>query len=366
MKKFANITGWGKCLPPAVLTNSELETITDTSDEWIRTRTGICERRISHTHLSDLCVVAGSQALAAAGLEASELDLIILATATPDSLIPNAACRIQAGLKATNAAAFDMNAACSGFIYALSVASAMVNSGLHHKVLVIGGERLSFFMDWTKRETAVLFGDGAGAAIIEASDTESGLVRWALGNDFTSTDALFYPGMGTSMNRYDPEQWHSHIQFDGRIIFKKAIAAMALACEKVLREQNISLEEVDLVIPHQANRRIIDALAKRLEIPDEKVFVNIEGYGNTSAATIPVAIAEAVEAGRIKPGSKVLISAFGAGLSWAAGLIIWGDRATALGTSDAQLCPNDKTALELLQNAVEHNRAWEAKQLAQE
>jgi 3-oxoacyl-[acyl-carrier-protein] synthase-3 len=318
MAKYAEITGWGKCMPPAVMTNDDMATVLDTSDEWIRTRSGIRERRVSHVPCSDLAAVAGHRALAAGGASVEEVDLLIVATCTPDTIIPSAAAHVQKKMGADNAAVFDLNAGCSGFIYSLAVATAMIRGGAYHKALVIGAERITWLLNWSLRDTAVLFGDGAGAVLVEPSERESGLLASHLGCEGDALEALLVPNLGTAGNRF---------------------------------VENYGVFDVS---PHQANERIIESLAHYLSVPMEQVALNIDRYGNTSAATIPVALCEALEDGRVRPGSNLLLAAFGAGLTRGAGLIRWGERTTPLGESDASLPPCDQTAMEIMREAIEH------------
>ena len=350
--RYAEITGWGKCVPPSVLSNSDLELLTDTSDDWITTRTGIKERRVSHVNVSDMAVVAAHHALAAADLEPTDIDLIVLATCTADLVIPSAASLVQAKLGAKNAAVFDLNAACSGWIYALNVGTQMVKGGGHDKVLVIGAEKLSFLLDFTDRSTAVLFGDGAGAVVIEATDEAVGLQSVEIGTDGSVAEILCVPGIGTAGDRYqgDPNQYAVHM--DGPEVFRRAVTAMGEASSRVVEQAGLSVQDVDLLIPHQANVRIIDATARKLKLAPEQVFVNIASYGNTSAATIPIALTEALEEGRVAPGANIVFAAFGAGLTWAAAVLRWGRRVEPLGSSDANLPPVEKTAVELLEPNV--------------
>jgi 3-oxoacyl-[acyl-carrier-protein] synthase-3 len=352
MAEYAAITGWGKCMPPAVLSNDDIASVIDTSDEWIKTRSGISERRVSHVPCSDLATVAGQRALAAADIKAEDLELLIVATCTPDTVIPSTAAHVQHKIGATNAAVFDLNAGCSGFIYSLTVATAMIRSGAYKKALVIGAERVTWFLNWAIRDTAVLFGDGAGAVVVEASDEESGLLYSHLGCEGEALDALHLPNFGTASNRFadDYDQFEHH--FDGREIFRRAVKGMAHETRIVLDELGLTQKEIDCIIPHQANLRIIESLAKYLSVDMSKVEVNIQRYGNTSAATIPVALVEALEAGRIKAGDRILVAAFGAGLTRAAGLLRWGQRTKPLGRTDARLPPCDKTALEILGGAI--------------
>ncbi|MCM2680504.1 ketoacyl-ACP synthase III [Echinimonas agarilytica] len=353
---FAEITGWGKCLPPAVLSNQDLSTFLDTSDEWIRSRTGIQERRIAHVETSDLATVAAQRALAAAGLNASDIDMIILATASPDTLIPSAAAKVAQNLNMKQPAVLDINAACTGFLYALHMATGLVRSGMNEKILVIGAERLTHYLDWSKRDSAVLFGDGSGAVVVEASEQEVGLLASSIGSDPEAREILFIPDYGTSASRFHQPNGIYALNFVGPEIFKRAVKGMGEAVGQVMQKAGLSNDDVDFVLPHQANLRIIESLAKRLGADESKVLVNIQNYGNTSAATIPIALAEALEAGRIQPGDNIMSAAFGAGLTWGAGYIKWGQRITPVNTSDAELPHTDKTALELLDEAIEQCR----------
>lgn len=350
--QYATITGWGKCVPPAMLTNDDLATFIETSDEWIKSRTGISQRHISHVNTSELASVAAKHALAAAGIDGSEIDMIILASASPDTLIPNIASTVQANIGA-NCAAFDINAACSGFLYGLGLASSQIKSGQSKKILVIGAERLSFYVDWSRRDTAVLFGDGAGAVVVEASDIPSGVLGYELNNDPDGRDIL-KAGFGTAMDRFSADSLDFYIQFDGQEIFKRAINGMNKLSTQVLEKCGVTKDDVDLVIPHQANERIIDTLVNRMKIPKEKAFINIANYGNTSAATIPIAICDALEQGVIKANQTILSCAFGAGLTSAALLLQWGERVTPINVSDATLPPCDKTGIELVKRAVDY------------
>ena len=350
----AEITGWGKCMPPARLTNHDLSTFLDTSDEWISSRTGIKERCISHVDLADLAANASLHALAAAGLKAEQLDAIILCTCTPGTTVPSTASRVQQLLKAKQAAVFDMNAACSGFVYGIQTAAALIQSGAMKRILLIGAERLSQVLDWTKRDTAVLFGDGAGAVILEAnSDTEKvGFLAAQLGCDSEKREILSIADFGTDRPRFCGVDTLYSFQFEGPEIFKRAVKGMGEAASNVLKQAEITPSQLNFIVPHQANLRIIDALAKRIEAPYDNIMINIEKYGNTSAATVPVALCEALEQGRIKPGDNLLLAAFGAGLTWGAAVLRWGQRVTPLQPSSAELSPCDKTALELLEPAI--------------
>ena len=339
----ATITGWGKCTPPAVLTNADFEAMVDTTDEWITTRTGIKERRITHVENSDMAAVAGSHALAAAGLEPEDIDTLIVATCTPDRIIPAAAAFVQQKLGLTNAAALDLNAACSGFVYGLHTANGMIANGTAERILLIGSEKLSVLLDAEDRSTAVLFGDGAGAVVLEASDGPDGVLSSNLGSDGRLSGILTVPGMGTEEGRLGD----FGLFMDGREVFRNAVVQLGEAAARSVFDSGLELEDVDVLIPHQANVRIIDATARRMNLPAEKVFVNIASYGNTSAASIPIALDEALETGRIVPGAVVVFVAFGGGLTWAAATVRWGDRVTPIRRSDAALPPTDKTGKEL-------------------
>jgi 3-oxoacyl-[acyl-carrier-protein] synthase-3 len=342
----ATITGWGKCVPPAVITNADYETVMDTSDEWITSRTGIKERRITHVENSDMAAVAGDHALAAAGLAAADIDLLILATCTPDRIIPGAAAYVQAKLGLENAAAMDINAACSGFVYALTLGSSMIQSGMYQRILVIGSEKLSMMLSFEDRSTAVLFGDGAGAVVIEPTTGTGGILSTDLGTDGKLVDALTAGGYGTAENLAVEED--GRVQMDGREIFRNAVVQMGEAAVRVAEEAGWGIDGVDMLIPHQANVRIIDATARRMKLPPEKAFVNIASYGNTSAASIPIALTEALEEGRINPGDHIVFVAFGGGLTWAAAALEWGERVTPISTSDARLSEPTETGIELL------------------
>ncbi|MDD7806068.1 MAG: ketoacyl-ACP synthase III [Endozoicomonas sp. (ex Botrylloides leachii)] len=353
----AEITGWGKCLPPAVLKNQDLASIMETSDEWIMSRTGIAQRHISHVGTSELASVAAQKALAAAGIKGSSLDMIFLATASPDTLVPNIASTVQANIQAS-CPALDINAACSGFLYGLGLATAQIQSGQYRRILVIGAERLSFYLNWTLRESAVLFGDGAGAVVLECTEQNQpcGVLGYALHNEPARREILQVSGFGTNMDKLNPQAMAFFLQFEGREIFKQAIADMSKLGHKVLEENGLSTDEIDIIIPHQANIRIIDTLVNKLGIPKEKVFINIKNYGNTSAATIPIALCDALEAGRIKPGDRLLSCAFGAGLTSAAALIKWGQRISPIDHCDVSLPSCDKTALQLIEGAIARDK----------
>jgi len=348
----AAITGWGKCLPPAVLTNHDLSTILDTNDEWIVTRTGIRERRISHVGLGELAYVAAARALACAGIDGSRIELIVCGSCSYDDQVPNMASGIQARIGAQGAAAYDINTACTSFLYGLSTATALIRTGVVRNALVIGAELISPFMDWSDRDVAVLFGDGAAAVVIEASERREGLLAEKLGCYGDAREILRVHGMGGRYaNRgmlYGITRW----QFEGQEIFKRAVQGMSGASEEALRRIGAQPGDVDLVVPHQANLRIIEAVAKRAHVPMERVFVTVQRYGNMSAATVPVALCEALEAGRVLPGALLLMPGFGGGLSFCAHAVRWGERTTARGASTAELPPNDRPALELIRECL--------------
>ena len=343
------ITGWGKCMPPNILSNHDLEQLVDTSDDWITTRTGIKERRISHVEASELAAVAGLRALAAAGKTVEDVDLLLVATCSGDSIIPSTASVVQKRMKAWNAAAIDLNAACSGFVYGLVIGANMIRGGTHRTVLLIGTEKLHHLLDFTDRSTCILFGDGAGAVVLEGSDGEVGVLASDLGMDGAAGHVLEVPIDGTMGDRVHPDPAMCGISMEGQEIFRRAVTKMGESSLISLDKAGLGLEDVDLLIPHQANSRIIDATARRLGLDGAKVYVNIQSYGNTSAATIPVALTEALEDGRISPGDIVLFTAFGGGLTWASVVYKWGSRVTPLGASDAELPPPDRDTLELLQ-----------------
>ena len=348
----AAITGWGKCLPPAVLTNQDLATILDTDDEWVVSRTGIRERRISHVGLGDLGYVAAMRALAAAGLEGSSIDLIVFGTCSHDDQVPNMASGIQARIGAQPAAAFDINTACTSFLYGLSAATALIRTGVVRRALVIGAELISPFMDWTDRDVAVLFGDGAAAVVLEATEDEEGVLAEKLGCFGEARDILTVQGMGGRYANHGVLYGVTRWQFEGQEIFKKAVAGMSTACEESLARLNLTAADVDLVVPHQANLRIIEAVARKTRVPMERVFVNIHRYGNMSAATVAIALCEAIEEGRVRAGSLLMLPGFGGGLTYCAHVVRWGSRTTALQTTDIELAPNTRSALELIKDCL--------------
>jgi 3-oxoacyl-[acyl-carrier-protein] synthase-3 len=317
-----SVIGTGSYLPERILTNAEIEKIVDTTDEWIVTRSGIRERRIARDDqaTSDLAAEAGRRALEAAGVAAEELDQIIVGTITQDMGFPSTACFVQHQLKACNAHCFDVAAACSGFVFALETGRQFVATGSVRTSLVIGAEKLSVVTDWTDRTTCVLFGDGAGAAVIRSVEGRRGILGTVMGSDGSLSDLLKIPGGGS---RYPAsaktlEERMHYMKMTGKEVFKHAVRTMADATLQVLKKCNLSFDDIQLVIPHQANIRIIQAIGDRLGLPVEKVFVNVEKYGNMSSATVPVALDQAIRSGRVKPGDRVVLVAFGGGFTWGA------------------------------------------------
>ena len=354
MAKRAVVTGWGKCVPPTTLTNADLERLCDTNDQWIIERTGIQSRRISHVEGTDLAELAAQRALACAGLQATDLDLIIVATCTPELLCPSVATMLQDRLGATEAAAFDLNAACSGFIYSTANVTGMIESGFAERVLVVGVEKLHVAMDYRDRATSILFGDGAGAVVYEATDSGAGVLSVDLGADGSKGGTMVVQAMGTRGDPYwgkPPEETRLH--FEGQAVFKIAVQGIAASATRALERAGLDADDVDLVIPHQANARIIDSATRKLGIEPERVFVNIENLGNTAAASIPIAIADAADAGRLKPGDMVVLTAFGGGITWGSVVMRWGDRVQPVGVHEGELEPTDATIWDLLESNLE-------------
>ena len=328
MASYAAITGWGMAVPERILTNAELERMVNTSDEWIQTRTGIRERRVvgPGESTSTLATAAGRRAIERAGLAPEAIDLIILATCTPDRPFPATACTVQANLGIPHAAAFDLAAACSGFVYGLSVATSMVRSGAARNVLFIAADVFTHYINWNDRNTCVLFGDGAGAVVLQPSEEPYGQLSSVLGASGKDEDLMAVDVGGTRIPATPEllEQGRQYVYMNGREIFKLAVRGMGDSSVQALAAAGLAKDDLALVIPHQANLRIVEATAKRLDVPMEQVFVNLDRYGNTSAATIPIALAEALDQGRIKDGDYVLLTAFGGGLTWASSVIRWG------------------------------------------
>jgi 3-oxoacyl-[acyl-carrier-protein] synthase III len=325
--RSCSITSVGSYVPEKVLTNADLEKLVETTDDWITTRTGIKERRIAAEgeFTSDMATKAAQRAMDKAGITADQIDLIIVATITPDMLFPATACLVQAKLGATRAAAFDVEAACSGFLYALEIGQQFIMSRMYETVLVIGAERLSSIVNWKDRNTCVLFGDGAGAAILQHRPNAHGLLTACMGADGDKAMLLCMPGGGSRIPA-TPDSVSAglhHLQMDGKETFKNAVTAMQTAATEALRRCELDISQIKLVIPHQANRRIIDAVTDRLGVQPEQVFVNLDRYGNTSAASVAIALDEAVTQGRLQRGDLVLLVVFGAGLTWAAAVIEW-------------------------------------------
>jgi 3-oxoacyl-[acyl-carrier-protein] synthase-3 len=324
----ARIIGTGSYAPAKVLTNYDLEKLVDTSDEWIRTRTGISERRMTTETeaTSDLAYEASLRALAAAGVDPADLDMVLVATVTPDMFFPSTACILQDRLGSRRAGAMDISAACSGFIYGLAVADGLLRLGTLRTVLLVGAETLTKIVNWKDRNTCVLFGDGAGAAVLRWSEGERGILSVHLFADGAKGSHLIIPGGGSRhpISQQVVEEGLAAIQMNnGNEVFKVAVRAMEDAAITALKHNHLDLGDVDLLVPHQANLRIIDAVGQRLGLPEDKVCVNIHKYGNTSAASIPLALDEAIQAGRVKPGDLLLLCAFGGGLTWGSALIRW-------------------------------------------
>jgi 3-oxoacyl-[acyl-carrier-protein] synthase-3 len=334
--RHAAITGWGMAVPDRVLSNADLERLVDTSDEWIVSRTGIRERRIigPGDSSTSLGAAAARQALDRAGLTANDVDLIITATYTPDHFLTSQASLIQAELGG-RAGAFDLGAACSGFVYAVATGTQFIRGGLHERVLIIGVDTQTRFIDYTDRGTCVLFGDGAGAVVLEATTEERGMLSSVLGGDGSGYRHLYIPGWQqpeedemTAESLLGPRPLLSKVpsmRMNGNEVFRFAVRVMGDAAVEAVEGAGLSFEDVDMLIPHQANQRIIEAAARRLKLPLAKVWINLDRYGNTSAASIPMALCEAVDAGKVSEGDNIVFVAFGAGLSWASGLVRWGD-----------------------------------------
>ena len=322
----ARITGTGSYVPAKVLTNADLETMVATSDQWITERTGIRARAVvgPGEACSDLAVKASRRALEAANISAADLDMILLATCSGDYPLPATACLVQHQLGATKAAACDVSAACCGFVYALSIADAYVKTGMRH-VLVVGSEVMSAITDWTDRNTCVLFGDGAGAAVVSPSEGTDGILSTHLRSDGALWDLIAVPGGGSRLPPCEKvlAEKLNCIKMKGNETFKVAVRTLEEIARETLAANQLSIDDLDLYVPHQANVRILNAVADRLDLPLEKVMLNLDRYGNTSAASIPIALDEAVQQGRIKQGSLVMLGAFGAGLTWASALIRW-------------------------------------------
>ncbi|MDQ0091700.1 3-oxoacyl-[acyl-carrier-protein] synthase-3 [Paenibacillus anaericanus] len=325
--RSVGIVGTGMYVPEKVLTNAELETIVDTNDEWIVSRTGIRERHIAAPEqaTSDLAYEAAIQALKSAGLAAEDLELIIVATVTPDTTFPSTACILQEKLGAKKAAAFDLSAACSGFVYSLATANGFIQTGMYNNALIIGADTLSRITDYTDRNTCVLFGDGAGAVVLGEVPEGRGFLSFDLGAEGAGGPLLKLEGGGSRLpaSTETVQEGKHFIYMNGREVFKFAVRIMGTATEEVLRKAGKTKEEIDLFVPHQANIRIIQSAMQRLNLPEEKCVVNVDKYANTSAASIPLALVEAAQGGRIKEGDTVLLVGFGGGLTWGASVLVW-------------------------------------------
>ena len=329
-KRFVRISGWGKYLPERIMPNSELAELVDTSDEWIRARTGIGERRVAAPEETTctLAVHAARAALERAQVAPEELELVIVATCTPDySNMPATASLVQHALGASRAGAFDLNAVCSGFLYGLATGSQFILSGAYASVLVVGAEVFTRILDWHDRSTCVLFGDGAGAVVLQPSEIPGGLLSFVLGSDGAGACSLYVPAGGSRQptSAETVAEGGHYVKMEGRDVFRFATRVLPESVIRALEAANLTTEDIDVLIPHQANTRIIDAAVRRLKLSEQAVFSNVERYGNTSAASIPVALCEAIEAGQIQAGSTVVMSGFGAGLSWGSAVWKWQD-----------------------------------------
>jgi 3-oxoacyl-[acyl-carrier-protein] synthase III len=326
-RRTVSIIGTGSYVPKKVLTNEDLSRMVDTSDAWITTRTGIKERRIAakDEQTSDMAAKAALKAIEQARISPTEIDLILVATATPDMLFPATACFVQKKIGATKAACLDISAACAGFLFGLEIAQQFITSHTHDTVLVIGAEKLTSITDWTDRNTCVLFGDGAGAAVLRHRGSAHGVISTHIGSDGQYTDILFMPGGGSRcpITRENVDRNLQTIHMIGKEVYKQAVTAMLKAAKKALDQAGLAIEDIACIIPHQANVRIIEAIADRLGISREKMFVNLDRYGNTSAAAVAIALDEANRSGRIKPGDYILMVVFGGGLTWASTVIEW-------------------------------------------
>jgi 3-oxoacyl-[acyl-carrier-protein] synthase III len=356
----AAIVGWGKCLPPSILTNQDLATFLPTDDEWITTRTGMKERRISHVRGIELAIVAARRAIACAGMSGEDIELVIYGSCSNDETVPNSASGVQQRIGAARAASFDVNTACTSFMYGLSIGSSMIKTGIVKNALVIGVELISQYMDWDNRNVAVLFGDGAAAVVLQASERESGVIAEKLQCYADARQILRVRGMGTMYANLGVQFGQTRWDFDGQEIFRKAVQGMSEASLDVMHRAGVTMDDIDLVVPHQANLRIIDAVAKRAGAGPDKLFLTVQKYGNMSSATAPVALVEAVEEGRVPPGGLVLMPAFGGGLTLSSHLVRWGERTTPIDPSDAELPPCSKTALEIVNEIRAQKKLGEA------
>jgi 3-oxoacyl-[acyl-carrier-protein] synthase III len=332
MTTYAHITGWGKYVPERVLTNLDLARMVDTNDEWIASRTGIHERHIATDGENNVKMAseASLQALEVAGLKPSQIDLIVVATSTPEQFFPATACLVQDAIGATKAGAFDLLAACSGFIFALNTAAQYIRSGSVENVLVVGVETLSRIVDWSDRSTCILFGDGAGAFVLQASSESGGLLSGVMRSDGSGGDLLSFklnprrfPGDDLEALSDIHPNIHPYLRMDGREVFRFATRVLGQVAQEAIQKAALTLNDISLVIPHQANQRIINAAMQYLNLPSERCFVNVDRYGNTSTASIPIATCEALAADKVKPGDNIVFVGFGAGLTWGAAVVQW-------------------------------------------
>ena len=325
MRHYGNIIGWGKYVPPKVITNADLEKTLDTSDEWIVARSGIRERHIvsEGENTSQMSIAASRDALDMAGIRPKDLDLIIIATSSPDYLTPPISSQVQHGLGANKVGAFTLVTGCTGFVYALATAQQFIASGAYENILVVGAELLSRFVDWSDRATCILFGDGAGAVVMQATDVPSGVLSYVLGSDGSGAEHLILPAGGAvnPPSQQTLDMGMHYLKMNGREVFKFATRVLGRSLREVIRDAGLQTEDIDLFIPHQANVRIIESAARSVGLPEEKVYVNIQKYGNTSAASIPIALCEAFEEGRAKVGDTLALVSFGAGLTWASAVL---------------------------------------------
>ncbi|GAA0347643.1 ketoacyl-ACP synthase III [Bowmanella denitrificans] len=360
MYKHVTLLGWGKALPASRLSNDDLSQFLDTNDEWIFARTGIKERRISAFPVSEMAALAASNALACAGLGIHEVDLLILCTTTPDTLVPSAASRTLAKLGGANIACFDLNAACGGFLYAMHLAASLIESGAHRRILLVGAERLSWFQNWSQRSTSILFGDGAGALLLCRDEQAGGAICTHIGGDCRGNEAIKVTDYGAGHNRYLKTSPSLNFLFDGKDVFKQAVSSMLLSARQVMAQACVDETQLDLYIGHQANARILQVVADKLGLDDDKVFSNIRHYGNTSAASIPIAVCEAIQQQRVRAGQRLLLTAFGAGYTFAAAYLKLPERLHAVVSPLSEQIPQMQSGLELIWQAVERDQrhAW--------
>ncbi len=329
--KYAHIVGWGSYLPDKILTNDDISEMVDTNDAWIRQRTGIRERRIAEEKetTATLAFEAAARALHVADMHPAQVDLIIVATSTPEYIFPSTACRVQDYLGATKAGAFDLSAACSGFVYGLSMASNAIQTGMVRNAIVIGAETMSRVLDWDDRGTCILFGDGAGAVVLRQSSEPGGVLSTTLRSDGSGGDLLSLPAIyHNPMPMLGPEYLHNQkkrntVEMNGRQVFRFATRVVSASIQDVLKKADLTIDDIDLIVPHQANIRIIESASKKLKVSSDKFFINVQDVGNTSAASIPIALCEAVNEGRLQPDDNIVFVGFGGGLTWAASVVKW-------------------------------------------